>query len=116
MKELFWFRSTLKELRSYPTDVKREIGFALYHAQCGKKNENITPLKKFSDVFEIKSDYDTNTFRAIYTIEIKNAIYVIHVFQKKSKRGSKTPKEDLEKIKTRIKDLRNQISNQSIRS
>jgi len=106
LKEVVWFRSTLDKLSSFPQEVKREIGFALFNAQCGRRHDNIKPLRYFRNVFEIKSDFDTNTYRAIYTIEIKNFIYVIHVFQKKSKRGGKTPKEDLELIKRRLKDLR----------
>jgi phage-related protein len=50
------------------------------------------------------SDFDGNTFRAVYTVRIKGVIYVLHAFQKKSKKGISTPKTEIEKIKRRLKE------------
>jgi len=64
------------------------------------------PLKGFkgAGVLEIVSDFDGNTFRAVYTVRIKGVIYVLHAFQKKSKKGISTPKTEIDKIKRRLKE------------
>ncbi len=72
--------------------------------QFGGKHESAKPWKGLgSGVMEIVSDYDTNTYRAIYTVNIGDVIYVLHAFQKKSKSGISTPKEEIELIKARHK-------------
>jgi phage-related protein len=59
---------------------------------------------KGAGVLEIKSDFDGNTFRAVYTIRLRGVIYLLHAFQKKSRKGIKTPLNEMEKIKSRLKD------------
>ncbi|MYH83774.1 type II toxin-antitoxin system RelE/ParE family toxin, partial [Candidatus Poribacteria bacterium] len=56
-----------------------------------------------SGVFEIRSDYRTDTYRAVYAAKIGERVYVLHCFQKKSKRGIKTPKKEVDLIKRRLK-------------
>jgi phage-related protein len=82
------------------------IGFALRTAQKGGRHPDAKPLKGFkgAGVLEIVSDFDGNTFRAVYTVKIKGVIYVLHAFQKKSKKGISTPKTEIEKIKRRLKE------------
>jgi phage-related protein len=94
------------DLSEFPTEVKYCIGFALRTAQNGGKHPDAKPLKGFkgAGVLEIVSDFDGNTFRAVYTVKIKGVIYVLHAFQKKSKKGIATPKAELEKIKRRLKE------------
>jgi phage-related protein len=104
-KEIIFLGNSLKVLRGFPEDVKREIGFVLRCAQQNVKHERSKPLKGFRGVFEIFSDYDKSTYRAIYTVKIKNIIYVLHVFQKKSKKGIQTPKEEIELIRQRYNKL-----------
>ncbi len=81
------------------------MGFALYQAQIGGKHGHAKPLKGFggSVVLEIVSNYDGDTFRAVYTVKFAQAIYALHASQKKSKSGIKTPKEDLASIRLRLK-------------
>ena len=81
------------------------MGYALYQAQIGKKHPNAKPLKGFggAGVLEIVADHVGDTFRAVYTVKFARAIYVLHTFQKKSKSGIKTPTEELELIKQRLK-------------
>ena len=55
-------------------------------------------------VVEIIDDYRGDTFRTVYTVRFASAIYVLHVFQKKSKRGSATPKPDINLIEKRLRD------------
>ena len=74
-------------------------------AQFGGKHESAKPWKGLgSGVMEIVSDYDTNTYRAIYTVNIGDVIYVLHAFQKKSKKGRATPKAEIELLKARLRD------------
>ena len=98
--------SSRDDLSDFPDDVKRCIGLALRTAQKGGKHPDAKPLKGFkgAGVLEIISDFDGNTFRAVYTIRLRDVIYVLHAFQKKSRKGIKTPLNEMEKIKSRLKD------------
>jgi len=105
MKDLFWIGSSLDDLRALPAEVRTVVGYALYLAQCGSKHPSAKPLKGFggAGVLEMVEDHDGNAYRAVYTVKLADAVYVLHVFQKKSKTGIKTPKADLERIKERMK-------------
>jgi phage-related protein len=104
LRQIIWIGSSLKDLHEFPEAVKDEIGYILYLAQIGERHKNITQLTGFTDgVMEIKSDYDKDTYRAIYAAKLGDEIYVLHTFKKKSKRGIKIPKEDIELIRQRLK-------------
>lgn len=103
IKPLVWLGSSHEDLKKFPTDVQDEMGYALYVAQIGDKHPKAKPLKGFSGVLEIRSDYATDTYRAVYTTKIGDVIYVLHAFQKKSKRGRSTPKKEVDGIKRRLK-------------
>ena len=104
-KPLYWVGSALDDLRVLPAEVKDVFGFALHLAQWGDKHPDAKPLKGFkgASVLEVVEDYQGDTYRAVYTVRFDDAIFVLHVFQKKSKRGIKTPKLDLDLIKQRLK-------------
>ena len=104
VKPLVWVGSSLKDLREFPEAVKDEMGFALYLAQCGLKPLSAKPLKGFSgaSVLEIVSDYQADTYRAVYTVRFDDRVYVLHAFQKKSRKGIATSKADIELIKRRL--------------
>jgi phage-related protein len=89
-----------------PADVKSHMGYALYVAQAGGKHRDAKPLKGFGSagVLEIIKDHRGDTFRAIYTVRFAGTVYVLHVFQKKSKVGRATPKADMNAIKTRLRE------------
>lgn len=89
LRPLHWIGSALKDVRSFPEDVKDGIGFALEVAQRGGKSDKAKPLKGFqgASVLEIVEDHASSTWRAVYTVEIAEVIYVLHAFQKKSKKG-----------------------------
>ncbi len=80
------------------------MGYALYRAQIGEKHRNAKPLKGFggAGVLEIVADHVGDTFRAVYTVKFASVIYVLHVFQKKSKSGIKTSTEDVKLIQRRL--------------
>jgi phage-related protein len=80
------------------------MGAALYTAQQGEIDPAAKPLKGFggASVIEIVSDYQGGTWRGVYTVRFTEAIYVLHAFQKKSRKGIATPKQELEMIKRRL--------------
>ena len=102
-KSIIWLGSSLEDLKKFPRDVQRDVGFVLYRAQIGKHHHNIKPLKGLNGVMEIVSFYATDTYRTVYTIKLGKRIYVLHAFKKKSKKASKTPKPEMEIIKQRLK-------------
>jgi len=106
LKPIIWLGSSRSKLKQFPEPVRDEIGYALFRAQQGEKHYKAKPLKGFRGVFEVVSPYQTDTYRAVYTIKLGNTIYVLHTFKKKSKKGTKTPKPDLEIIKQRFQEAR----------
>lgn len=104
-KPVEWIGSSLKDLRAFPEDVRETIGFALYLAQTGDKHVSAKPLKGFTGagVLEVVEDFDGDTFRAVYTVRFLSAVYVLHVFQKKSKTGIKTPKSEIDLVRQRLR-------------
>jgi phage-related protein len=90
------------------------MGFALRQAQEGQKHVNAKPLKGFggAGVLEVVEDHDGNTYRAVYTVRFAGVVYVLHVFQKKSKKGSKTPKPEVDLIKQRLKAAKDDYEKQ----
>ncbi len=104
LKPVRWFGTSLKDLRSFPSPVRIEIGHALYTAQEGKTDPAAKPLKGFggASVLEIVASHHGNAWRAVYTVRFQAAIYVLHVFQKKSAKGIATPAREIELIKRRL--------------
>jgi phage-related protein len=105
-KPVFWVASSRKDLRKFPKGVRRTVGQALFDAQTGGKHPDAKPLKGFhgTGVLEVVEDDDGSTYRAVYTVKFAGIVYVLHAFQKKSKRGSKTPAAEIEKVKARLKE------------
>lgn len=109
-KEVHFVGSSLDDLNKMPKRVKVTFGHALHVAQTGGRQEMNTKVLtgfKGASVIEIIEDEIGGTYRCIYTVKFKEAIYVLHAFQKKSKRGAETPKEELEVIKERLKIVQN---------
>ena len=106
MKPLFFVGSSQADLRKFPSDVKDVMGYALFEAQNGDKHRNAKPLKGFggASVLEVVDDFDGDTFRAVYTVKFADAVYVLHAFQKKSRKGKQTPKQDIELVKNRLRE------------
>lgn len=88
-----------------PGDVIREVGHALFVAQMGGKHDDAKPLRGFggASVLEIVEDHDGDTYRAVYTVRFAEIVYVLHAFQKKSKKGIATPPHEIDKVKSRLK-------------
>lgn len=105
VKPLRWVGSSRGDLRTFPTPVRQEVGFALYLAQLGRKAPKVKPLRGFggAGVLEVVSNHDGDTYRAVYTIKLPTGVYVLHAFQKKSHKGIATPKPALDLIQQRLK-------------
>jgi phage-related protein len=103
-KPVHWVGSSREDLKSFPREARRDIGFALQAAQSGDKHSSAKPLRGFggAGVLEIVEDYHGDTYRVVYTVRFAQAIYVLHCFKKKSKRGSKTPKHVSDLIEARL--------------
>ena len=103
-KPVIWMGSSRDDLRSFPGPVRRDVGQALYTAQQGDTDPAAKPLKGFGGarVMEIVDRHDTDTYRVVYTTQFTGRIYVLHAFQKKSKRGIATPPKDMELIRRRL--------------
>jgi len=104
IKEVIWIGSSRRDLRAMPRQVRADIGQALYAAQQGEPDPAAKPLKGFGGtrVMEIVERYRTDAYRAVYTVHFANAVYVLHVFQKKSKSGVATPKHEIDLIRRRL--------------
>ena len=104
-KSLEWIASSYKDLIALPSDVRRFFGFALSLAQAGDRHDAEKILKGFdgAGVLEIVENDVGGTYRAVYTVRFAEAVFVLHCFQKKSKRGIATPKEDMDIIRARLK-------------
>jgi len=104
-RRLYWVGSSKKDLLALPEDVVDVFGYALYLAQIGRKHDQARPIKGFGSagVLEVVEDWEGSTYRAVYTVRFERAVFVLHVFQKKAKRGIATPKPDLDLIRHRLK-------------
>lgn len=102
-KPVKWVGSSLKNLQAMPEEVKDEIGFILGRIQEGKTHKAIKPLSGFHGVWEISSDHDSDTYRVVYVVDLPDAIYVLHAFKKKSRKGISTPKHEIDVIRARLK-------------
>jgi phage-related protein len=105
LKPLVWVASAKKDFDAFPTPAHKEVGYALYLAQVGKKSHDAKVLKGFGDagVLEVVTSFDGETYRTVYTVRFESAVYVLHAFQKKSKAGSTTPKQDIDVVRKRLR-------------
>ncbi|NEN96447.1 MAG: addiction module toxin RelE [Moorea sp. SIO3I7] len=112
LKPVEWVGSSLEDLKKFPSEVQQVMGYALYLAQCGDKHPGAKPLKGFkgAGVLEVIDNFDGDTYRGVYTVKLQGVVYVLHTFQKKSKQGIATPKQELELIEARLKRAREHYS------
>jgi phage-related protein len=103
-KPVRWVASSRRDLKTFPKDVQRDIGQALYAAQHGEEYPSVKALKGFGgrSVLEIVAGDAVATFRTVYTVRFADAIYVLHAFQKKSKKGIATPQKEIDLVHKRL--------------
>jgi phage-related protein len=105
VRPLLWIASSKRDYRKFPPPVQDDLGFELFLAQTGQHPPSAKPLKGLgSGVVELVEDFDGDTYRAVYTVRFGDAVYVLHAFKKKSKRGNKTPQSDIDLVRRRLKD------------
>ncbi len=99
-----WVGSSRRDLKAFPRPVQRVIGQALYAAQCGEEYASVKALMGFAGraVLEIVAPHEGDTYRAVYTVRFHDAIYVLHAFQKKSKKGIATPRKEIDLVRQRL--------------
>lgn len=110
-RRINWLYDSKKRLLDFPKDVRTQVGYALSEAQMGRKadySKTMTGLG--AGVFEIVADHDGDTYRSVYAVKLGEDIYVLHSFQKKSKTGIKTPKPELDLIKSRLSRVKQELA------
>ena len=105
LKKLEFVGSSRDDLREFPEEARHDIGHALFKVQQGGKPVNAKPLRGFggAGVLEIIENYLGDTYRAVYTVKFAEVVYVLHCFQKKSKRGIETPWYEMHLIRQRLR-------------
>ena len=105
MKPVDFIGSSREDLREFPDEVKQDMGYALFEAQKGRTSEAAKPLRGFggAGILEIIERFDGNTYRAVYAVKFREVVYVLHCFQKKSKSGIKTPQQEINLIRRRLR-------------
>ena len=106
LRPLFWVGSSKRDLMALPEEVQQVMGFALHQAQAGEEHPAAKALRGFGGrgVLEVVERHDGDTYRAVYTVRLERAVYVLHCFQKKAKRGIATPKAELDLIRRRLRE------------
>ena len=103
MRPVFWVGDSKERLLEFPDEVQNKVGYILEGVQAGRTSNKIKRLSGFSGVYEIVSYYASDAYRMVYVVNLGDTIYVLHCFQKKSKRGIKTPKMEIGLIHRRLK-------------
>jgi phage-related protein len=103
-RPLLWVASSKRDYKAFPARVQDGFGFELFLVQTGQHPPSAKPLKGLrTGTLELIENFDGDTYRAVYTVRFREAVYVLHAFKKKSKQGSRTPRSDIELIKQRLK-------------
>jgi len=109
LKPVVWVGSSRADLRAFPDPVQDHMGYAIYVAQKGGKHRDAKVLSGFggAGMLEVVKDFRGDTFRAVYTLRLAGAVYMLHAFQKKSKAGRETPRRDIQLIEQRLREAEN---------
>ena len=106
-RELIWLGDSRKKIRSFPEEVQKDMGDELQLIQFGKKPKDTKPFRGCgAGVLEIVKDFDKDAYRALVAVKVGERIYVLDVFKKKSKKGRETPRQDVDRIKMRLKEAK----------
>ena len=106
-KPVYWMGSAKKDLSRMARDIRYVFGHAIFLAQVGETHPDAKSMKGFggaAKVTEVIADYETDTYRAMYTVKLGDYVFVLHCFKKKSTSGTKTPRADIDVIEQRLKD------------
>jgi phage-related protein len=116
-KPVEWIGSSRDDLRKFPQEVRRVMGQSIDDAQHGGEHPAAKALKGFGGrgVLEVVDDFDGDTYRAVYTVKFAGVVYVLHAFQKKSRKGIATPQHEIELIKARLKRAEDHYKNNYVK-
>ena len=105
-KPCLFVSSSRKDIKQFPAKVKNRLDYALFEAQEGEEPPSANALKGFGgrSILELVDDFDGNTYRAVYTVRFAGVVYVLHAFQKKAKKGIATPLQEIELVRSRLRD------------
>ena len=107
LRPIVWIGSSKEDISELPGEVKTSFGLRLYELQQGKIPLDMKPITQFgSGVYELRDNFDGNAYRAVYVLNLRKALYVLHAFMKKSKSGISLPKPDAALIETRLRRAR----------
>ena len=102
-RKLIWLVDSLVRLTGFPPIVRKKLGFALYQAQIAQRHESAKMLHGFAEtVWQVRADDPGGTYRAVYAVQLGEAVYVLHAFQKKATSGIAAPQRDLDLIRQRL--------------
>lgn len=108
LRPLVWVGSSYKDYMRFPREVARHMGYQLHLAQLGQEPQDEKPMTggalKGLGIRELRDDFDRDTYRAVYTVKLSNAVYVLHAFKKKSKFGISTPQQDIDLLRQRFRE------------
>ena len=114
LRPVVWMGNAKKNLQSFPLGAQKLMGDELQLVQFGGMPKNAKPFKGVgSGVFEIALRYDTDAYRTVLAVQLGKRIYVLHAFQKKSRKGSTTPQQDIDLIKQRYAEAKELAKNES---
>ena len=106
-KPVSWIKAALKSFQEFPEGAKGIFLGALTIAAEGGKADIAKPLHGFgAGVLEVALAYRGDAFRVVYAVQLADEVWVIHAFQKKSKQGIKTPKNEIDLVRDRLKRLK----------
>ena len=105
IRPIRWLGNAKRNIQNFPKEAQKTIGSQLQMMQFGGMPKNAKPFKGVgSGVFEIALKHDKEAYRTVLAVRLGNTIYALHAFQKKSKKGTATPKQDVDLIKQRYKE------------
>ena len=109
-RPVLWIKAALKDFQEFPEEAQLVCLRALTIAGEGGKSDIAKPLQGLgSGVFEVALSHRGDAFRVVYAVQLGDALWVVHAFQKKSTRGIKTPKHEIDLIFDRIKRLKQML-------
>jgi phage-related protein len=105
IRPLLWIGSSRQDYAEFPPQVQEDCGFALFLAQTGQHPPSAKPMKGLGGgTVELVESFDGDSYRTVYTVRFRRAVYVLHAFKKKSKQGIKTPQLEVDLIRRRLRD------------
>jgi len=110
VKDLWFIGGSRADIqdRALPEEVRDEFGHTLWMVQVGETPDNVSPFEgsRANEVLKITERFDGDTYRCVFAAKFERAVYVLHVFKKKSTSGIATPRKDIETVSRRLAEAR----------